>query len=391
MLGKSFKLSGRHFQSWKSFHLSVKGFTVIVGPSDRGKSAILRSLRGILRNEVGANHITYGEKEVNITLEPEEGEVIALSRNAKTTNYTIGDAEFSKLAGGIPPAMEDLKCGSVDIGGVKLDPIFAGQFGQQFMLELSPNELNAIFGLFSSTEKLNSGKKQASLKNAELTSTAKYIATDIQESELKRALLASLVTEFDEATKPLEALSEQCDTLEATLNSLEHLALVKRKVGALSGIKRPIPSLDELESALYHARLIRNYIRSANSRNNYLNGASIEIPRTASIIKLMELIPKVNKYTTSVNKAKSFRAITKVNSDKWIQNIEKLQGIKTLLTMVTNYLESMESQKNLKIKISEFNSEYQLLTDRLVELQNDGVQCPNCGHYFNTGEKHGHQ
>ena len=68
-MAKTYKLSAKNFQSWRDFSLPMTGFTVIIGPSDRGKSAIIRALRGVLRNQVGANHITYGEKDVSVSLE----------------------------------------------------------------------------------------------------------------------------------------------------------------------------------------------------------------------------------------------------------------------------------------------------------------------------------
>jgi energy-coupling factor transporter ATP-binding protein EcfA2 len=389
-LGKTFRLSGKNFQSWKSFSLPVKGFTVIVGPSDRGKSAIIRSLRGVLRNEVGANHIQFGEKEASVTLEPEEGEIISLSRNAKTTTYSIGDEEFAKLAGNLPPVMAELKCGVVDVGGVKLDPIFAGQFDQQFMLSLTPAELNAIFGLFSSTEKLTAGKKAASSKNAELTATAKYIATETQESEAKQARLGLLIDDFEEAEMAFDALDRKCGRLEATLAQLEELRLLGRKVAVLGKASKPIPSTDELEHSVTLVRMIRGYIKALNSKTRYTKATEVSVPDTTKLVRLASIIPKITKYTTSASKVRALNIVKKVNSDKWVQSIEALKSQKLPLELLSNYLKATSSCVSINSSLEELNSQYQSLTAKLVELQSDGVQCPNCGHYFNTGETHGH-
>ena len=389
-LGKSFKLSGKNFQSWKNFTLPVKGFTVIVGPSDRGKSAIIRSLRGVLRNEVGANHIQYGEKEASVTLEPEDGEIIALSRNSKTTNYTVGDEEFSKLAGNLPPMMDELRCGIVEVGGVKLDPIFASQFDQQFMLSLTPNELNAIFGLFSSTEKLTAGKKAASTKNAELTATAKYIATETQESEAKQARLSLLLDDFEEAETAFDALDTKCSRIEAILGYLDDLALLQRRVALFSQAGKPLPTTEELEHSVALARMIRSYLRTLDNKTKYEKLTSVVIPDTTKLTRLSSVIPKINKYTASASRARALKSVNKINPDKWTAAIELLYEKKAPLSMLSNYIKAASSCASLRESLESANSEYQLVSAKLAELQSDGTQCPNCGHYFNTGEKHGH-
>jgi energy-coupling factor transporter ATP-binding protein EcfA2 len=388
-LGKTFRLTGKNFQSWKSFTLPVKGFTVIVGPSDRGKSAIIRSLRGVLRNEVGANQIQFGEKEASVILEPETGEVIALSRNSKTTNYSVGDEEFAKLNGALPPSMLDLKCGTVDVGGVKLDPIFAGQFDQQFMLSLTPNELNAIFGLFSSTEKLTAGKKAASSKNAELTATAKYIATETQESEAKQARLKLLLDDFDEAEVTFDALALKCRDTETVLDQLDDLKALDEKVLTLSAVLRPIPTTERLEVSVALARMIRGYIKAAANTAKYTEVVSVALPDTSKLVRLTELLPKVSKYIASAKRLKALKSAEKIDPEKWTKAVAALYEKKAPLSMLSNYLKTISSCTSIKASLEELNSQYQSLSAKLAELQSDGIQCPSCGHYFTTGEKHG--
>lgn len=388
-LGKSFRLTGKNFQSWKTFTLPVKGFTAIVGSSDRGKSAIIRSLRGVLRNEVGANQIQFGEKEASVILEPETGEVIALSRNLKTTNYSVGDEEFAKLNGALPPVMLDLKCGTVDVGGVKLDPIFAGQFDQQFMLSLTPNELNAIFGLFSSTEKLTAGKKAASSKNAELTATAKYIATETQESEAKQARLKLLLEDFDEAEVALDALDAKCKRIETILNQLDDLKLLQEKVEALSEATLPIPTTEALEASITLARTIRGYVRASENKAKYNKAASVKLPDTSKLVRLSSLLPKITKYITSAKRLKALELVNQIDPEKWSGSIKLIYEKRAPLGMLSNYIKANSSCESTNASLGELDSQYQLLTASLDELQSDGVQCPSCGHYFTTGENHG--
>jgi ABC-type phosphate/phosphonate transport system ATPase subunit len=60
------KLHGKDFQSWEEFDLNIEGRTAVVGPSNLGKSAIFRSLKGLVRNTLNANQLRVGSMLIQI-------------------------------------------------------------------------------------------------------------------------------------------------------------------------------------------------------------------------------------------------------------------------------------------------------------------------------------
>jgi prefoldin subunit 5 len=426
MLGKVFKVTARNFQSWKALDLSVKGFTVIVGPSDRGKSAIIRALCGILRNEVGANHISWWSKETSVTLEPEGQETIELTRNAKTVNYKIGDEEFSKLNGGLPPVIADMRCNEVDINGVKLDPVFADQFDDQFMLKMSPSELNSIFGLFSSTEKLNAGKKAAAAKNVEFNSNAKFLAIEIQEAESKVEEIRIIADEFSELEEDVDAISENIARYDSKIQELKALASSREFVGVLTTvISIPIPSTAKAEKVLAIGKQLSAYRKRKEFVSTLAQATRLPIGKADTLIAQSKAVNSISSLIAAKSKVSAMSGLTTVVVDKveplikqakTIADIRAYIALKLKVTSLTipdlsigswntlevaiedasskiklinRYNKAVKEVARIKSELKTIKNEYKTVSEGISELKTDGVECPECGHFFQLGEEHG--
>ncbi len=64
-----YKLTIKNFQSISDLEIVLKGFSTLVGKSNRGKSAIVRALRAILCNEWNPSYLKEGEKECILSFE----------------------------------------------------------------------------------------------------------------------------------------------------------------------------------------------------------------------------------------------------------------------------------------------------------------------------------
>lgn len=171
----SMHLSGRNFQAWAQFDLPISDFTVVVGKSDIGKSALMRAIRGVLRNEISASKIKKGCKDATVNLVIDDLDISARRTNASTT-YTINGEEYKKLGRDIPSVMKGRGFEPVALGRITLDPVFAGQFDQQFLITAGSSELNTVLGAFSCTEKLDQGKKRVRERIKQIESDTNLLA-----------------------------------------------------------------------------------------------------------------------------------------------------------------------------------------------------------------------
>ena len=380
---KTYKLVARNFQSWRDFVLPMTGFTVIIGPSDRGKSAIIRALRGVLRNQIGANHITYGQKNtaVSITI---NGTPIELTRNAKTTTYTVGEEEYGKLAGEVPPVVKEMGFNEVEVNGVKLDPIFAGQFDSQFMLDLSPAELNSIFGLFSSTEKLNAGKKAAISKNLEFNATAKFLAAENLEAEAKKGLLDSLNQEIEEHSQEIFSLEDSFNSIVTSYNLLIKLIESRKQCASLrTAIGLTLPDTTSLTSILSAGKFLVQYSKKKKNLITIKSFATNQLPSCDDLSKQFQTVLQLIRARKTTNRVHTLQELP---TDTIINTLSPiLDSIKKLCSYITR----LENINDLKSSLSSSNKQIADTTQELAKLKGNSIQCPECGHFF-TGETHGH-
>src|ERR1700739_652878 len=130
------KLSGKNFQPWANFEMDIEGLTVLVGPSNQGKSSLFRALQGIVRNDLPEEFVRNDQDDpMEVGLEVDGLSIKAARAVGKSTKYEVGTKKYSSLNGKIPEEVEKLKFGIVKIGDVEVDPIFAEQNKAQFLID----------------------------------------------------------------------------------------------------------------------------------------------------------------------------------------------------------------------------------------------------------------
>lgn len=79
------------FQSHRLTELEfVEGFNVIVGPSDQGKTAVLRAIRWVLYNEPkGNDFIRVGSNKAKVTLVMNDGTLVTRERTSSRNRYMV--------------------------------------------------------------------------------------------------------------------------------------------------------------------------------------------------------------------------------------------------------------------------------------------------------------
>ena len=77
------RLEVSNYQSLKDVDLHLGRFTVIVGPSGRGKSALLRALRALCFNQVGGDFVRHGQQKASVTLTFDEGRTVVWEKGRK--------------------------------------------------------------------------------------------------------------------------------------------------------------------------------------------------------------------------------------------------------------------------------------------------------------------
>jgi energy-coupling factor transporter ATP-binding protein EcfA2 len=271
------RLTGKNVQPWEEFALDIGGLTLIVGPSNHGKSSIFRALRGVLRNDLPSDFVRNGQDgRLEVVLETEGTDPVKATRTRKgTTKYEIGrdsngkPVKYEALGDSIPEPMRKLGFGRVQVGETTIDPIFSEQNRAQFLIDperWKPSDLSSVLGAFSSTEKLDAGKREAGLRITQRNSEARTLAEEIRETEERKGRLLGLSGEAESALRLAGSFESQADRYESQGAAIASVLASMGRLGSLrrlsSGIEVPDLSITEglrmrgelLSEAAYRSR-----------------------------------------------------------------------------------------------------------------------------------------
>lgn len=136
----------RCFQSHEHTIIPLSRVTVLVGPSDTGKSACLRALRWLATNRPGGtDFIRWGSKRARARLTLDGGQVITRFRSDRENTYTLDGVVFTAMGAAVPEPVGALLAVTPDN--------FQGQLDGPYWFSESGGEvsryLNAIINLGS--------------------------------------------------------------------------------------------------------------------------------------------------------------------------------------------------------------------------------------------------
>ena len=436
------KLSVQNFQSWDSFDITIDGFTVVTGDSDLGKSAIYRALYGVIRNQISAAQMKLDTEVAEIRLQIDGHEIIATRKVKGSTSYIVDGEKFTSLGGNIPESMKSLNLGTIKIGDNELDPIFADQFGTQFMLTETPSAMNAILGAFSSTEKLEAGKRAGNQRIAEINTGSKLFATQIQQTEARVERLTSLQTVAEVTKVGLDVTRETVERL-VKINSTANIAWgAQRKVADLSErlASSTLPDLEPLTQLYRRAALSTKICDIVTKKMQYdawlLFWKEIDIAPAVHLERKARHLGNAIEATKKSQASDKFTASVEATVEQWSQTtklyriekalsdaidakktlasseatkqaadlaarLELLGKLTNLIAEIKKTIETFDTALDAKNKLLDYSEQMPRLDESLTvankriadltqeQAKKDGKVCESCGNVIKEGHKHG--
>lgn len=220
------KIKVRNFQSLSHVDLDVSGLTVLVGPSNWGKSALVRAITAALFNRPGEDFIRHGQTKAQVILEDlptVTGTPLTVNweKGHNLNQFTINGVEYKKVGLTAPPILQSSGYKDIFIGdkerqkGEEIRPQIGGQFDPPFLLKTLGSFVNDVLSVVSRLGVLlnANGRCAKDLKASRATLTVRQ--KDLKKAETGLAALQPVVdlharvlalqTTLDEAKK-VEAL-----------------------------------------------------------------------------------------------------------------------------------------------------------------------------------------
>lgn len=250
------RLSVKNFQSLKEIDLNFGAFTVILGASSSGKSAIVRSLRTLVSNARGSSFTTRGEKTTVIALDSELL-TVRLERSGSAGSYTLIDngaeAVFTKLGGATPAAIsERLRVPPVDSAG---SLHFAEQFDRPFLLDESGATVARVLGELTNVNLIFEASREANRRRLSLSKDLAFRKKDLSDLVEKASSFRKLPSQLQSCAKAEDALAQAQNITEAVRILRESISDVEIASRELAKVEVPkAVKIDHIESE--HSKLV---------------------------------------------------------------------------------------------------------------------------------------
>ena len=249
-------------ENYMSHALSVlepaAGLTVLTGPNNCGKSALVHALETLCYNNPADFAVRHGERDASVTVETDDGHTITWRRHGGKVSYVIDGREVHRLRGGVPDDLHQLlrMPGIVPAGGTG-DPFyvhFALQKSPIFLLDDSPGRAATFFASSSDAEKLlemqkrhkekiRDAKRDADRLDGEIARYDARLAT-LEPADALSAEIAALEQAHQQIVSESQALEAARHHAEAMLHGDRHIGHLSERSAAMAELASPPTPID---------------------------------------------------------------------------------------------------------------------------------------------------
>jgi hypothetical protein len=387
--------------------------TTIVGPSDTGKTSILRALRWVFYNSPsGTDFIRAGATYAKVIVEYASGDVVTRWRSTGGINrYIVNEAVYEGFGNSVPLEVKEVTgVNPVVIGDIELCLNFAEQLDGPFLgKSVSAPARAKVLGKLAGTEEIDlagkrlgtdlyrQGQDEKRLK-AELEGLQEKIAGYDYLPAMKKKIkaLETIITEIKEAKErqdKLVALNEDYSRTETGIQ--ETMDTINR----WKGIREAEANIREAEKTTEKMRVIETLGINAIRIKTVINEALTTINRFSGIEEAEYSLAKAFMLTARKDALLRLQVQYKDYEEQREaarKIVKKYQGIKEAESLIIrteeteNYLKQLgelavkhkalwdKSQEKLKTVIFYEERIQKLIKTYQKELETLGI-CPLCG------------
>jgi len=345
------ELTVNNFQSHKQSSLTFSnGVNVIIGPSDSGKTAILRALNWVLWNRpLGNAFCSYWGGETSAKIKLSDGPLIVRKRNENMNGYLLKDKNGTQKFEAIKTDIPEEISKALNLTSINVQQ----QLDSPFLLDDSPGEVAHHFNSIAHLDMIDSSTKKIMEEKRALDWKIKL---NLQEQETK-----------EEQLQKFENLVQVEIRVEELEEAQQRQINLSNNAKALSTLKQQIQDTSyKLEKY--------NYVKPAQDRLIELQeNISCKKDIDHQILKIKELITEIE------NKTNKVKGLTKVLSTK-----DKVQELEKAFTKATDQKQKISSLHKLLVSIGTEKEKIKYTDKKYTDLKQIFEKefpdiCPLCG------------
>jgi len=336
----------KNIQSHKDTYLEFSpGVNIIIGPSDSGKTAILRALRWLIWNRPQGETIRRkqgGVTSVEVVLE--DGTVITRSRD-KNDVYTLNDLEFKAFRTEVPAEISK----ALNIDEINLQR----QLDAPFLLSETPGMVAQHFNRVANLDIIDYSLQKINSHIRDITQKIEF--------------------ENEEKTKLINELEkyDYLDNFEKEIEVLEELEKEKlKRIGECNILNSLINSILKIEKEIEDISPILNLEKDIDKIYNQIADYENLISKRESIEKLINSITKIEEdILFEEDLMKLEKPVNEI-----LNNIQELEEYYQDVADLEELLHKIEM---LEFNIGKYQRELELKSKEFEESMPD--ICPLCG------------
>lgn len=283
-----------NYQSLQDVDITLGKFTVIVGASSSGKSALTRAIKAITSNTLDSDSITRGAKVAAISVKTETATITIERESNGSSFYRLakdGSQEqiFTKLNRSVPTEITS-EIGISPCSQEYASVNFAGQFDTPYLLREGSSSVARILGELTNVSTIFSAVREANRRTKAASTVANMRKKDLDKVVLQIAEYSSIGENIEKLSRA-ETIFESCQKLDAQASRLRTLVRQASEASqALSRISeiRELPSLAQLEKAQKNLLSFKTILRTLSKAKRDIDEYGLAIKQSQDQINTIQ-------------------------------------------------------------------------------------------------------
>lgn len=366
-----------NFQSHKYSEINFDAdLNILIGQSDKGKSAVIRALKWVLYNEPrGTDFVRYGTTECSVTVVMGDGYTV-IRRRKKTKNIYIiinpdgQTLEFENFGNDVPPEVID----ATGVKKIKLDTDkeaklnFNEQLDPPFLLSETGTLRAKSIGRIVNTNIIDAAERDIMKDISNNNISIKNF--DRQLEEIENDLL--MYSEIDIEGKIIEKIELLLQTIDTINQKIQKLNEVRIKIHSVENQifhnKEVVRKLKDTHVLIDKFAILKDNFNTFDVLNSFKNKLSLinnQLISNSTIVQnLKDVHILVDKFAILRDNFNTFDVLNSlknklslintqlVSNNTIVQNLKDIESLDSKTKVLEQNFYSFETIKSLHMKIS---------------------------------------